>query len=167
MVIHLREKMKDEGLLSASARERVVIWLKNFPSKLTFLANDLDNGFLRSCGLWEFIQCYNYDAIEALVEEALPKPTPSRNSSKITRATERRRSRINGNTKSFQNLIPNSNKTNKASMLDEAIEYLKQHQLQVQVCTFSVLWKIKENDRSLALCALVGFHNLTGRLFMA
>ncbi|CAA2980417.1 transcription factor bHLH128-like [Olea europaea subsp. europaea] len=46
---------------------------------------------------------------------------------------QRRRSRINGNTKSLQNLIPNSNKTNKASMLDEAIEYLKQHQLQVQL----------------------------------
>ncbi|XP_062016243.1 uncharacterized protein LOC133732674 isoform X2 [Rosa rugosa] len=28
--------------------------------------------------------------------------------------------------------IPNSNKTDKASMLDEAIEYLKQLQLQVQ-----------------------------------
>ncbi|KAM5552401.1 hypothetical protein ABKV19_007888 [Rosa sericea] len=29
-------------------------------------------------------------------------------------------------------LIPNSNKTDKASMLDEAVEYLKQLQLQVQ-----------------------------------
>lgn len=36
--------------------------------------------------------------------------------------------------KALQNLIPNSNKTDKASMLDEAIEYLKQLQLQVQVC---------------------------------
>ncbi|RWV94074.1 hypothetical protein BHE74_00003362 [Ensete ventricosum] len=35
--------------------------------------------------------------------------------------------------RALQNLIPNSNKTDKASMLDEAIEYLKQLQLQVQV----------------------------------
>lgn len=35
--------------------------------------------------------------------------------------------------KALQNLIPNSNKTDKASMLDEAIEYLKKLQLQVQM----------------------------------
>lgn len=35
--------------------------------------------------------------------------------------------------KALQSLIPNSNKTDKASMLDEAIEYLKQLQLQVQM----------------------------------
>ncbi|KAL2974052.1 hypothetical protein AAZX31_14G081300 [Glycine max] len=46
---------------------------------------------------------------------------------------ERRRSRINEKMKALQNLIPNSNKTDKASMLDEAIEYLKQLQLQVQM----------------------------------
>ncbi|KAF9607806.1 hypothetical protein IFM89_001527 [Coptis chinensis] len=45
---------------------------------------------------------------------------------------KRRRSRINEKMKALQNLIPNSNKTDKASMLDEAIEYLKQLQLQVQ-----------------------------------
>ncbi|KAF9606704.1 hypothetical protein IFM89_027748 [Coptis chinensis] len=46
---------------------------------------------------------------------------------------KRRRSRINEKMKALQNLIPNSNKTDKVSMLDEAIEYLKQLQLQVQV----------------------------------
>ncbi|XP_044956254.1 transcription factor PIF3-like [Hordeum vulgare subsp. vulgare] len=60
--------------------------------------------------------------------------------SKRTRAAEvhnlsekRRRSRINEKMKALQSLIPNSNKTDKASMLDEAIEYLKQLQLQVQM----------------------------------
>ncbi|KAF7079011.1 hypothetical protein CFC21_083326 [Triticum aestivum] len=61
-------------------------------------------------------------------------------SSKCTRAAEvhnlserRRRSRINEKMKALQILIPNSNKTDKASMLDEAIliEYLKQLRLQV------------------------------------
>ncbi|XP_042498108.1 transcription factor SPATULA-like isoform X3 [Macadamia integrifolia] len=46
---------------------------------------------------------------------------------------QRRRRRINEKMKALQNLIPNSNKTDKASMLDEAIEYLKQLQLQVQM----------------------------------
>ncbi|XP_014506484.1 transcription factor PIF4 isoform X2 [Vigna radiata var. radiata] len=79
---------------------------------------------------------------EALVEEV---PIPSKcfrsgSSSKRSRAAEvhnlsekRRRSRINEKLKALQNLIPNSNKTDKASMLDEAIEYLKQLQLQVQM----------------------------------
>ncbi|CAL1408637.1 unnamed protein product [Linum trigynum] len=74
---------------------------------------------------------------EAPADELLPPPkTPS----KRTRAAEvhnlsekRRRSRINEKMKALQKLIPNSNKTDKASMLDEAIEYLKQLQLQVQV----------------------------------
>ncbi|GAB4839340.1 hypothetical protein Ancab_028867 [Ancistrocladus abbreviatus] len=62
-----------------------------------------------------------------------------RSSCKRSRAAEvhnlsekRRRQRINEKMKALQKLIPNSNKTDKASMLDEAIEYLKQLQLQVQ-----------------------------------
>lgn len=72
--------------------------------------------------------------------EGPSKTVPSRSSSKRSRAAEvhnlsekRRRSRINEKMKALQNLIPNSNKTDKASMLDEAIEYLKQLQLQVQM----------------------------------
>ncbi|XAR64048.1 hypothetical protein NMG60_11024249 [Bertholletia excelsa] len=73
------------------------------------------------------------------VSEAPGNPVPPR-SSKRNRAAEvhnlsekRRRSRINEKMKALQNLIPNSSKTDKASMLDEAIEYLKQLQLQVQM----------------------------------
>ncbi|XP_010538109.1 PREDICTED: transcription factor SPATULA-like [Tarenaya hassleriana] len=65
-------------------------------------------------------------------------------SSKRCRAAEvhnlsekRRRSRINERLKALQKLIPNSNKTDKASMLDEAIEYLKQLQLRVQMLVMS------------------------------
>ncbi|RDY01996.1 Transcription factor SPATULA, partial [Mucuna pruriens] len=85
--------------------------------------------------------CESEDA-EALLQE-IPVPTKSLrsgSSSKRSRAAEvhnmsekRRRSRINEKLKALQNLIPNSNKTDKASMLDEAIEYLKQLQLQVQM----------------------------------
>ncbi|XP_073309874.1 uncharacterized protein [Primulina huaijiensis] len=86
--------------------------------------------------------CESEEAIEASIEETAPNPRHQRNSSKRSRAAEvhnlsekRRRSRINEKMKALQNLIPNSNKTDKASMLDEAIEYLKQLQLQVQMLT--------------------------------
>ncbi|KAI8542131.1 hypothetical protein RHMOL_Rhmol08G0115500 [Rhododendron molle] len=82
------------------------------------------------------------EGFEALVEEVPTKQVPSRSSLKRGRAAEfhnlsekRRRSRINEKMKALQNLIPNSNKTDKASMLDDAIEYLKQLQLQVQMLT--------------------------------
>ncbi|KAL9225635.1 hypothetical protein vseg_001536 [Gypsophila vaccaria] len=75
-------------------------------------------------------------------EERRGNPAPGRSSSKRSRAAEvhnlsekRRRQRINEKMKALQKLIPNSNKTDKASMLDEAIEYLKQLQLQVQMLT--------------------------------
>ncbi|XP_077220153.1 transcription factor PHYTOCHROME INTERACTING FACTOR-LIKE 13-like isoform X2 [Tasmannia lanceolata] len=45
----------------------------------------------------------------------------------------RRRDRINEKMKALQELIPHCNKSDKASMLDEAIEYLKSLQLQVQI----------------------------------
>ncbi|KAL0560251.1 hypothetical protein IC582_000651 [Cucumis melo] len=61
-------------------------------------------------------------------------------STKRSRAAEvhnlserRRRDRINEKMKALQELIPRCNKTDKASMLDEAIEYLKTLQLQVQM----------------------------------
>ncbi|XP_028796144.1 transcription factor PIF4 isoform X2 [Neltuma alba] len=45
----------------------------------------------------------------------------------------RRRDRINEKMRALQQLIPHSNKTDKASMLDEAIEYLKSLQFQLQM----------------------------------
>lgn len=86
--------------------------------------------------------CESEEGFENLAEEMAAKPAPPRNPSKRSRAAEvhnlsekRRRSRINEKMKALQKLIPNSNKTDKASMLDEAIEYLKQLQLQVQMLT--------------------------------
>lgn len=45
----------------------------------------------------------------------------------------RRRDRINQKMKALQKLVPNASKTDKASMLDEVIVYLKQLQAQVQM----------------------------------
>ncbi|XP_074327473.1 transcription factor PIF3-like isoform X2 [Apium graveolens] len=70
------------------------------------------------------------------------KAAPARggSGSKRSRAAEvhnlserRRRDRINEKMRALQELIPNCNKVDKASMLDEAIEYLKTLQLQVQI----------------------------------
>ncbi|PON65059.1 Basic helix-loop-helix transcription factor [Parasponia andersonii] len=83
---------------------------------------------------------FSCDSEGAEGSEMPTNSAPPRSSSKRSRAAEvhnlsekRRRSRINEKMKALQNLIPNSNKTDKASMLDEAIEYLKQLQLQVQM----------------------------------
>nr|WAK86093.1 transcription factor bHLH47 [Nothapodytes nimmoniana] len=61
-------------------------------------------------------------------------------STKRSRAAEvhnlserRRRDKINEKMRALQELIPRCNKSDKASMLDEAIEYLKSLQLQVQM----------------------------------
>ncbi|XP_076894440.1 transcription factor UNE10-like [Bidens hawaiensis] len=45
----------------------------------------------------------------------------------------RRRDKINEKMKTLQKLVPNANKTDKASMLDEVIEYLKQLQAQIHM----------------------------------
>ncbi|KAK4416038.1 Transcription factor UNE10 [Sesamum alatum] len=45
----------------------------------------------------------------------------------------KRRDKINQRMKTLQKMVPNSSKTDKASMLDEVIEYLKQLQAQVQM----------------------------------
>ncbi|XWS25591.1 hypothetical protein CRYUN_Cryun27aG0080900 [Craigia yunnanensis] len=84
---------------------------------------------------------FSYDSEKVPEASEIPSNQDRlRSSSKRGRAAEvhnlsekRRRSRINEKMKALQNLIPNSNKTDKASMLDEAIEYLKQLQLQVQM----------------------------------
>ncbi|KAK8585010.1 hypothetical protein V6N13_138952 [Hibiscus sabdariffa] len=90
---------------------------------------------------------FSYDSEVPDSSEVPSNQERPRSSSKRSRAAEvhnlsekRRRSRINEKMKALQNLIPNSNKTDKASMLDEAIEYLKELQLQVQEaegCCFS------------------------------
>ncbi|MCD7460902.1 hypothetical protein HAX54_044708 [Datura stramonium] len=70
--------------------------------------------------------------------------TKRSNSSRRSRAAavhnqseRRRRDRINQRMKALQRLVPNASKTDKASMLDEVIDYLKQLQAQVQLMSSS------------------------------
>nr|AKN09605.1 basic helix-loop-helix transcription factor [Salvia miltiorrhiza] len=77
--------------------------------------------------------CEGGDACDVPVNPVPPRSSKRSRAAEVHNLSEkRRRSRINEKLKALQNLIPNSNKTDKASMLDEAIEYLKQLQLQVQ-----------------------------------
>lgn len=84
-------------------------------------------------------ECESKDAEEVAASEKQPasgRPSPA----KRTRAAEihnqserKRRNKINDRMKALQELIPNANKTDKASMLDEAIEYVKTLQAQLQL----------------------------------
>lgn len=74
------------------------------------------------------------------LEEEEKVPARGSAGSKRRRATEihnlserKRRDKINKKMRALQDLIPNSNKVDKASMLGEAIDYLKSLQLQVQM----------------------------------
>ncbi|CAN4122653.1 unnamed protein product [Withania somnifera] len=76
------------------------------------------------------------DGLDMPSNQNHPRSSKRSRSAEVHNLSEkRRRKRINEKLKALQNLIPNSNKTDKASMLDEAIEYLKQLQLQVQMLT--------------------------------
>ncbi|KAE9585505.1 putative transcription factor bHLH family [Lupinus albus] len=73
-------------------------------------------------------------------ESAEAKKKIRGSSTKRSRAAEvhnlserKRRDRINEKMRALQELIPRCNKSDKASMLDDAIEYLKSLQLQVQM----------------------------------
>ncbi|KAH7676251.1 phytochrome-interacting factor 3 protein [Dioscorea alata] len=103
------------------------------------LSNDHKHGAKRKSREGEETEYQSDDVEDESV--SLKKPPPTRGSSaKRSRAAEvhnlserRRRDRINERMRTLQELIPNCNKVDKASMLDEAIEYLKTLQLQVQI----------------------------------
>ncbi|XP_015077955.1 transcription factor UNE10-like [Solanum pennellii] len=72
------------------------------------------------------------------------RETKSSNPSKRSRraavhnqSERRRRDRINEKMKALQKLVPNASKTNKASMLEEVIKYLKQLQAQIQLISYA------------------------------
>ncbi|KAG7013795.1 Transcription factor UNE10 [Cucurbita argyrosperma subsp. argyrosperma] len=83
----------------------------------------------------------DHDSVEEEDEGDRKKENPKSSiSTKRSRAAaihnqseRKRRDKINQRMKTLQKLVPNSNKTDKASMLDEVIEYLKQLQAQIQM----------------------------------
>lgn len=84
--------------------------------------------------------CHSRPQREVGHEETKKKANKSSVSNKRSRAAavhnqseRKRRDKINQRMKTLQKLVPNSSKTDKASMLDEVIEYLKQLQAQVNM----------------------------------
>ncbi|XP_010271074.1 PREDICTED: transcription factor PIF3 isoform X2 [Nelumbo nucifera] len=103
-------------------------------------SNDLKQALKRKSRDAEDSECQSEDVEEESVDARKPAPPRVGTGSKRSRAAEvhnlserRRRDRINEKMRALQELIPNCNKVDKASMLDEAIEYLKTLQLQVQI----------------------------------
>ncbi|XP_039056230.1 transcription factor UNE10-like [Hibiscus syriacus] len=75
-----------------------------------------------------------HDGSESRDETGRSHSTRRSRAAAIHNLSERkRRDRINQKMKTRQQLVPNASKTDKASMLDEVIEYLKQQQAQVQM----------------------------------
>lgn len=103
-------------------------------------SSDLNNRFKRKYSETEESDYPSEDVEEESVGVRKPVTARPGSSAKRTRAAEvhnlserRRRDRINEKMRALQELIPNCNKVDKASMLDEAIEYLKTLQIQVQM----------------------------------
>ncbi|KAM3272019.1 hypothetical protein ACQJBY_042299 [Aegilops geniculata] len=89
----------------------------------------------QSEGPSEVMQDVESDSADVTCETA-QKPTTAkrRRAAQVHNLSERRRrDRINEKMRALQELVPHCNKTDKASMLDEAIEYLKSLQLQLQL----------------------------------
>ncbi|CAL9146092.1 unnamed protein product [Musa hybrid cultivar] len=78
-----------------------------------------------------------YDEEEKDTKREVGKPSGATKKSRAAavhnQSERKRRDRINQRMKTLQKLVPNSSKIDKASMLDEVIEYLKQLQAQVQM----------------------------------
>ncbi|GJN35468.1 hypothetical protein PR202_gb24249 [Eleusine coracana subsp. coracana] len=84
----------------------------------------------------EITEDAEFESAVVTCEPAAQKVTTAkrRRAAEVHNLSERRRrDRINEKMKALQELIPHCNKTDKASMLDEAIEYLKSLRLQLQV----------------------------------
>ncbi|XP_066393291.1 transcription factor PHYTOCHROME INTERACTING FACTOR-LIKE 13-like isoform X2 [Miscanthus floridulus] len=92
------------------------------------------------CSVRERKETHLQDAEFDNVDETPPSSRRPASNKRRTRAAEvhnmserRRRDRINEKMRALQELVPHCNKTDKASILDEAIEYLKSLQMQVQI----------------------------------
>ncbi|CAA7405390.1 unnamed protein product [Spirodela intermedia] len=99
-------------------------------------------------------QCQNEETEDESVEATRPcrRSVPARRAraAQVHNLSERRRrDRINEKMRALQELIPHCNKTDKVSMLDEAIEYLKSLQLQVQVQGLLLLFRSNLSIHSL------------------
>ncbi|CAN4088404.1 unnamed protein product [Withania somnifera] len=121
---------------SASASATATFCRENDTTNVTWPSFDESSRCIKSKTTCDDDSACHGGASENKEEE---HETKRSNSSRRSRAAavhnqseRRRRDRINERMKALQRLVPNASKTDKASMLDEVIDYLKQLQAQVQ-----------------------------------
>nr|XP_016515370.1 PREDICTED: transcription factor PIF7-like [Nicotiana tabacum] len=119
-----------EPSASASARDTVMTW-PNYHS-----LDESSRSFKSKATFNEDSACH----IAGLENKETERETKAHNTLGRSRTAavhnqseRRRRDRINEKMKALQKLVPNASKTDKASMLDEVIKYLKQLQAQIQL----------------------------------
>ncbi|KAM0845804.1 hypothetical protein ACQ4PT_056111 [Festuca glaucescens] len=116
MVTSASPRPKPAGAASRSSGKRKQRDIAESPREITGDAEESDSA-VTTCGLVQ-----------------RPMTSKRRRAAQEHNLSERRRrDRINEKMRALQELVPGCNKTDKASMLDEAIEYLKSLQLQVQM----------------------------------
>ncbi|XP_065877997.1 transcription factor PIF7-like isoform X3 [Euphorbia lathyris] len=105
-------------------------WANSFDSPPSFKHNKTTFEDSASLGASE-----NQDEDGETKTETVKSGSSRRNraASVHNQSERRRRDRINQKMKALQKLVPNAMQTDKASMLDEVIEYLKQLKAQIQV----------------------------------
>ncbi|XP_076895754.1 transcription factor PIF7-like [Bidens hawaiensis] len=82
---------------------------------------------------------------------------PSRAAAVHNQSERRRRERINEKMKALQKLVPNANKTDKASMLDEVIDYLKKLKTQVHIMkNMSIQLQQQQHHLQMSMLAQMG-----------
>ncbi|KAK7284505.1 hypothetical protein RJT34_19251 [Clitoria ternatea] len=83
------------------------------------------------------------DIVKHTLDREGSRVKKSRNAEVHNLSEKKRREKINKRMRTLKELIPNCNKVDKASMLDDAIEYLKTLKLQLQIMSMgSGLWPL-------------------------
>ncbi|XP_058070243.1 transcription factor UNE10-like isoform X2 [Magnolia sinica] len=95
--------------------------------------NDILDGQVNSTRTTSFQETDTNTMTWASFESPGSMKTRTTDQDSACRSEPRRRDRINQKMKALQKLVPNSSKTDKASMLDEVINYLKQLQTQLHM----------------------------------
>ncbi|KAA8542508.1 hypothetical protein F0562_023660 [Nyssa sinensis] len=134
-------KQEERGDRSACASANATFCRENDTTMMTWASFESPRSLKTKTSDEEDSACHG--GSENRDEERETKAETGRSQSHSTRRSRaaavhnqserRRRDRINQKMKALQKLVPNASKTDKASMLDEVIEYLKQLQAQVQM----------------------------------
>ncbi|KAL0298061.1 UNVERIFIED_CONTAM: Transcription factor PHYTOCHROME INTERACTING FACTOR-LIKE 13 [Sesamum angustifolium] len=116
-----------EQAITSSSGDQVVVFGKPVVNLMTPIGTNGKTGMLKNPNATE---------LESAAGNKSSKKSGTTRRNRVAEmhnlSERRRRDRINEKMRALQELIPHSNKSDKASMLDEAIEYMKSLQMQLQ-----------------------------------